>query len=114
METKYVKINNYTDIGKIDAPAHTIVFYNKNNKLVGTLYLDNPIRFEGITEESARIFFECIIKEYLGYVNKIPLFIKEEFLEEVKQALRRADKKIADLNEARKIDPKVLDEPMTI
>jgi len=36
-----------------------------NGKPFGTLYIENPLRFEGNAEESAKIFFECCIKEIL-------------------------------------------------
>ena len=33
-----------------------------NGKIVGTLYIEDPIRFDGNAEESAKIFFNEVIK----------------------------------------------------
>ena len=44
-------------------PSNTdsIGFYDKNQKEIGTLYLEPPMRFEGDAEESAKIFFEFVL-----------------------------------------------------
>lgn len=43
-----------------------IKFFNEQQELVGTLYLKNPMRFEGNVDESAKIFFEQIVKNMIG------------------------------------------------
>lgn len=42
----------------------TVTFYDSTNELIGTLYLENPMRFEGNAEESAKVFFN-FVTEYL-------------------------------------------------
>lgn len=51
-----------------DAKPNTIRFAAKEKGVVGTLYLDEPMRFEGDADESARVFFECVMT-YLGKEN---------------------------------------------
>ena len=41
--------------------AHAFYFSDANGKEVGVLYLEDPMRFEGNAEESAKIFFEYLI-----------------------------------------------------
>ena len=42
-----------------------ISFHDQNNNLVGTLVIENgTMRFEGNADESAKVFFENIIKLY--------------------------------------------------
>lgn len=43
------------------APA-TITFHNEKEGPVGTLYLENPVRFEGNADASAKVFFDCLKK----------------------------------------------------
>lgn len=44
-----------------DVEPNAIRLATKEKGVVGTLYLDEPIRFEGDADESARAFFECLI-----------------------------------------------------
>jgi hypothetical protein len=45
-----------------DPGPHTLNFCKEDGETIGKLYLESPMRFEGDAEESARIFFEHVIK----------------------------------------------------
>ncbi|RPJ00626.1 MAG: hypothetical protein EHM36_14390 [Deltaproteobacteria bacterium] len=40
-----------------------VIFHNSAGEVVGTLYLEDPMRFEGNADESAKVFFESVIRE---------------------------------------------------
>lgn len=40
-----------------------ISFLAADGRVVGTLYIEDPMRFEGNVDESVRLFFEAVIKE---------------------------------------------------
>ena len=43
-----------------------IAFHNDKSEIIGKLYIENDVmKFEGEAEESAKIFFEYVIKQYL-------------------------------------------------
>jgi len=42
--------------------ANTLTMTDDKGDLVGTLYLENPMRFEGNVEESAKIFFDEVVR----------------------------------------------------
>ena len=48
------------DIAKNLDPCNSITFADDGGKIVGTLWLEIPMKFEGKAEESAKIFFECV------------------------------------------------------
>jgi len=57
-------------VGKLNLQPKNIRFYNSKGECVGTLHLDDdPIRFEGNVDESAKVFLDCVIKEYIGWRN---------------------------------------------
>jgi len=61
-------LNAYIDIPKLNLQPSDIRFYNSKGECVGTLHLDDdPIWFEGNVDESAKVFFDCVIKEYTGW-----------------------------------------------
>jgi hypothetical protein len=43
----------------------TFTFYD-GEKVIGTLYLESPMRFEGDADESARLFFDNVIERATG------------------------------------------------
>ena len=45
-------------------PSYKIQFSDKTGKIVGTLYLEDPMRFEGKVDESAKVFFDYFVKLY--------------------------------------------------
>ncbi len=54
-----------TNINNI-VPSTKILFYNKNNELVGTIeWESDEVKFTGNIDESAKTFFEYFTKYYL-------------------------------------------------
>ena len=58
-------------------PAFRVVPYTTSRiefysgaEVVGTLYLESPMRFEGKADEGARLFFECVVKQMLDYLSE--------------------------------------------
>ena len=67
---KYVIISNYmTDEFLTFKEPTDIVFYNQN-KEIGRLKLDKDIcHFEGNATESAKVFFDNVILQYMNFKN---------------------------------------------
>lgn len=43
---------------------HQIEFRDDSNNTVGTLYCENPLRFEGNADASAKLFFDAMVKQW--------------------------------------------------
>ena len=56
-------IKDRLEIREETAQAHTVQMC-VDGKVVGTLYLDPPMRFEGDVEQSARAFMEEVMKRW--------------------------------------------------
>jgi hypothetical protein len=60
--TSYAQ-GTFDAIYTIEISTPTYVAFYAGEKLVGKLYLEEPMRFEGDVEESARLFFEYVIRQ---------------------------------------------------
>ena len=62
-DNKYSIVNNAHSIdAKLTQPSRNITFMNEDNKVVGELTWDDDVfKFEGNAEESAQVFFDCVI-----------------------------------------------------
>lgn len=63
-EESIVWTGQLTDWGRPATP-YSIIFKDENNNEIGRLYVTSPMRFEGNVDESARLFFEHLIKRYM-------------------------------------------------
>ena len=56
---------------QLNSPQHlNLTFYNEDKQLVGKLSWENGMfELEGETEESARIFFDIVIRHVMGATN---------------------------------------------
>ncbi len=52
---------HYEDYKLRGVTAPNTIEFRKDDKVIGTLYMDTPMRFEGDVDESAKTFFEAII-----------------------------------------------------
>jgi len=59
-------MNEPINIPKEVFMPNRIVFNDVNGKLVGTLFLEDPLRFEGNADQSARLFIDNVIGHWNG------------------------------------------------
>ena len=54
-------------------PLRNVTFHGKDGELVGKLdWTDGPMTFEGNVEESAKVFFDTVIKNYAKWTGVAP------------------------------------------
>ena len=77
-ETQYLsqgengkKLRESIEQSKETEKDFNIAFHNPKGEVIGKLYIQNDVmKFEGEAEESAKVFFDHVIKQYLTKKQK--------------------------------------------